>query len=189
MLRQQARGRRLPEQQGAQPYADGLMSPPSLSARAPQGGGQSRTGGKATRDVGDPSVLQRSIRLLPLVAQAAVPLVVTSAALAVDDKATCVAARQLALAAEKDVGLWVDKVTRNAGMSVSCERKRIEFTRFTYMRSSSMDDAWTQRKAADWSATYCANPVWSEALQSGWRIVLSVTAADGGRVAVDAKCR
>ena len=134
-------------------------------------------------------MLQRSILLLAVFAQGAVPLIALGPAAAVDDKAYCVAARQLALAAESDVGLWIDKATRNAGMSVSCERRMIEFTRFTYAPSASMDDAWKQRKAAEWTAAYCANPVWSEALRSGWKIVLSVTAADGGHVTVDAQCR
>ena len=56
-------------------------------------------------------------------------------ALALDDKEFCVSAQQLAIAAEKDVGVWIDRVTRNAGMVVSCDRKTVQFTRFTYSPS------------------------------------------------------
>jgi hypothetical protein len=134
-------------------------------------------------------VLQRSIRFLPLVAQAAMPLTVPGPATAFDDKAYCVAVRQLALAAETDVGVWVDKSTRNAGMQVSCDRKTVEFRRFTYAPSAAMDQTWRARKAVDWAAAHCANPVWSDALHNGWKVVLSVTSADGGHVAINAQCR
>ena len=68
-------------------------------------------------------------------------------ALALDDKEFCVSAQQLAIAAEKDVGVWIDRVTRNAGMEVSCDRKTVQFTRFTYAPSASMNDAWKASKS------------------------------------------
>jgi hypothetical protein len=68
----------------------------------------------------------------------AVPLAMLSRALAFDDKQFCVATQQLAIAAEKDIGIWIDRVTRNAGIVVPCDRKLVEFTRFTYATSASM---------------------------------------------------
>jgi hypothetical protein len=110
-------------------------------------------------------------------------------AVAFDDQEFCAAAEQLALAAERDVGLWLDRITRNAGMRVFCDRKVIEFQRFSYLPSTSMDGAWTQRKAAEWSAAQCNSPVWTEASLNGWKITLHLTAADGGQVSLVAQCR
>ena len=109
-------------------------------------------------------------------------------ALALDDKEFCVSAQQLAIAAEKDVGVWIDRLTRNAGMVVACDRKTIQFTRFTYAPSASMDDAWKASKAADWNAVHCSSRIWNEAIANGWKIVLSQTAADGGQVRITAEC-
>jgi hypothetical protein len=109
-------------------------------------------------------------------------------AAALDDKDFCVVAQQLALAAEKDVGVWVDRLTRHAGMFVTCEKRMVEFSRFTYATSASMTDAWKQGKATDWSAVQCSSPVWNEAIRGGWKVVLRLTAADGGHVAIEAQC-
>jgi hypothetical protein len=109
-------------------------------------------------------------------------------AFAFQDREFCVVAQQLAIAAEKDIGVWIDRTTRNAGMAVSCEKKTVEFTRFTYAPSASMDQAWKERKAADWNAVHCASPVWSEAIHNGWKIVLSQNSADGARVLIAARC-
>jgi hypothetical protein len=68
----------------------------------------------------------------------AIVLATLSPALAFEDMQFCVAAQQLAVAADKDIGIWIDRVTRNAGMSVACDRKLVEFTRFTYIGSTSM---------------------------------------------------
>jgi hypothetical protein len=115
-------------------------------------------------------------------------LIGSAAASALDDRDFCVVAQQLAVAAEKDIGVWIDRVTRSAGMLVLCERKTVQFTRFTYAPSASMNDTWKQSKAADWSATHCSSPVWGEAVRGGWKIVLSQTSADGGQVSITAQC-
>lgn len=110
-------------------------------------------------------------------------------ALAFSDREFCIVAQQLVAATQADVGVWIDRQTRNAGMSVSCDRRTVEFTRFTYQPSASMDQAWRERKAADWNAVHCASPVWNEAVRNGWKIVLVQASADGGRVTVAAECR
>ena len=109
-------------------------------------------------------------------------------ALAFDDRELCVAAQQIAIAAEKDVGLWIDRVTRNAGMAVSCERKQVKFERFTFAPSASMNEAWRERNAAEWNATYCNSPIWTDAIRNGWKIVLVVTSADGRQVTLSTQC-
>jgi len=107
---------------------------------------------------------------------------------AFDDKEFCAAIRQLAAATERDVGLWIDRATRNAGMAVYCDRRLVEFQRFTYASSASMDAAWKGRTAEQWNANHCANPVWVDAIRNHWKVTLVVTSADGGRVALSAQC-
>ena len=107
---------------------------------------------------------------------------------ALDDGDYCVLARQLALAVEKDIGIWIDRSTRNAGMQVSCDRRIIEYRRFTYSPSASMTDAWKARKGADWNRTHCDSAIWRDAIGRGWKIVLSETAADGASVTFTARC-
>jgi hypothetical protein len=109
-------------------------------------------------------------------------------AFALDDRDICVLAQQLAVAAEKDVGIWIDRATRNAGMFVSCDARTIEYNRFTYASSASMTDAWKARKNADWNTTHCDSAIWRDAIGRGWKIILSETAADGGRVSFTARC-
>ena len=133
--------------------------------------------------------MQRHWRcLLALLAMAAVAFTAWERALAVDDKDFCVAAQQLALATEKDVGLWTDRMTRNAGMVVTCPTKTVVFKRFTYASSPSMDKAWKERKAAEWNASHCGRSLWAEAIRDKWNVVLSVTAADGGNASFTAQC-
>src|SRR6266705_5594568 len=104
----------------------------------------------------------------------AVPLVTLTPALAFDDQQFCVAAQQLAIAAEKDIGIWIDRLTRTAGMAVGCDRKLVEFTRFTYIASTSMTAEWRAARASEWNTTQCTSPIWREAIDNGWGIVLNV---------------
>jgi hypothetical protein len=109
-------------------------------------------------------------------------------ALAIDDHDFCVVAKRVAAASKQDVGNWTDRVTRNAGMVVACDKKRVEFLRFTYEPSSEMTAEWAARKTADWSAAHCASLVWREAIRSGWKVVLSVTFVDRRHVELIAQC-
>ena len=127
-------------------------------------------------------------RLVFLVIVQGCVLVSSGAARAFDDRDFCSAAAQLALAAEQDIWLWLDRVTRNGGMSVWCDRKTVEFKRFTYASSVSMTNEWKARKASEWNAAQCGSALWGEAIRQGWKVDLSVTAADGGRATFSAKC-
>ena len=118
--------------------------------------------------------------LLSLVAQVA--LSSTASVFAFDENAFCAAARQFAFAANQDVGLWLDRTTRNGGMTVSCESRAVECNRFTYLPSDGMTEIWKQREAAVLNSMHCNNPIWQDAIANGWRITLTVTAADGARV-------
>jgi len=118
----------------------------------------------------------------------AATLAAAQPALAFDDKDFCSAARQFAAAVERDVGVWIDRATRNGGMGVFCERKSVEFWHFTYAASASMDEAWRRRKSSDWNAKQCASPTWGDAIRHGWKVDLVVTSADRRQVAFTARC-
>jgi hypothetical protein len=77
-----------------------------------------------------------------------------------------------------------DRVTRNGGMGVWCDRKIVEFKRFT----ASMTNEWKARKLDEWNSAQCGSALWAEAIRQGWKVQLSVTAADGGQAAFAAKC-
>ena len=126
--------------------------------------------------------------LLSLIVEPAFSLMALAPALAFDDREFCVAAQQFALAQTRDIGLWIDRTTRNAGMVVACDTKVVEFKRFTYAPSASMTESWKERKAAEWNATHCNNPIWNDAIRNGWKVALTVTAADGSHVSLAAQC-
>jgi hypothetical protein len=133
--------------------------------------------------------LQRTRSARPLRAAVSILLAALAPAHAFDDKQFCISAEQLAKAAEKDIGIWIDRVTRNAGMVVVCPNKVVEFTRFSYIGSASLTADWRAAKSSEWNTAQCTSMVWKEAINSGWSIVLSITTADGGRATFKAQCR
>ena len=74
-------------------------------------------------------------------------------------------------------------------MDVSCDRKTIVFRRFTYTPTAAMDGAWKARKEAEWNGRQCTSRLWTQAVRNEWKIVLSVTAFDGGNVSLNATCK
>lgn len=124
--------------------------------------------------------------LLVLIFQVA--LSSTAAAFAFDEKAFCAAAQQFAFAANLDADRWLDRTTRSGGMAVFCDRRLVEVRRFTSASSDTMNESWRRREAQAFNATHCGNPIWQDAIANGWRITLTVTAADGARVSIDARC-
>src|SRR5689334_1815697 len=95
---------------------------------------------------------------------------ITAPALAFDDGQFCVAVQQIAIAAEKDIGVWIDRTTRNAGISVACDTKVVQFTRFSYSAEASMTAHWKARRSAEWSAAQCKSALWREAIGNGWTV-------------------
>jgi hypothetical protein len=128
-------------------------------------------------------------RRLPALAAIALAVLARGPALAFDDQEFCVVAQQFAAAANKDVGVWIDRVTRNAGVDVSCASRMVEFKRFTYTPSASMTAAWKESKAQEWNTYQCSSRLWGEAIQNGWKIALSMTAADRRQLSLNAQCR
>ena len=125
---------------------------------------------------------------LSVLVQTCVLLAVSTPARALDDRDFCAAAKQFAIAAEQDIGLWLDRATRNGGMEVWCDRRVVVFKRFTYAPAASLTVDWKARKAVEWNSAHCGSPLWGEAIRQGWKVDLSVTAADGGRAAFSEKC-
>jgi hypothetical protein len=127
--------------------------------------------------------------LLTLVLRTTAILIPLTPVCALDDKEFCVAAKQIATAVDKDIGIWIDRVTRNAGVTVSCDKKVVEFKRFLYVPAASLNEAWQERKAAEWNTTHCSSPLWQEAIRSGWKISVSFWVADGSHVSLHARCQ
>jgi hypothetical protein len=132
---------------------------------------------------------RRAASMRLLAAGMAILLATLSPALPFEDLQFCVAAQQLAVAADKDVGIWIDRVTRNAGMSVACDSKLVEFTRFAYIGSPAMTADWKAARSSEWNAAHCNSLLWKEAIDNGWAVVLNVATADGGRATFKAQCR
>jgi hypothetical protein len=124
-----------------------------------------------------------------LAAPLALVLAPRAPAIAFDDGDFCAAVKQVAIAADGDIGVWVDRMTRSAGIVVSCDSKTVLFRRFTYTPTAAMDGAWKERKAAEWNGAQCSSRLWGEAIRNQWKVALSVTAADGGHVSLDARCQ
>jgi hypothetical protein len=108
---------------------------------------------------------------------------------AFDHQDFCIAVKQLTAAAEGDVGVWIDRTTRNAGMRVDCAKKEVEFVRFSYIPSASMTDTWKAARVLEWSTTRCGSSLWKDAIDNGWSIVLDIASADGGHARLTAQCR
>ena len=119
----------------------------------------------------------------------ALTLAMPSVAHAFNDKQFCAAVKQVATAAEKDVGIWIDRVTRDAGMSTACDLKLVEFVRFTYAASASMTAQWRTAKSLEWNDGQCSSSLWREAINNGWKIVLRIGSADGAQTILTAQCR
>ena len=78
-------------------------------------------------------------------------------ALAFDDSEFCHAAQQFAVAENRDVGLWIDRTTRKRWYDRHLRDESSRVQALHLCLSSSMSDAWKERKAAEWNARHCNN--------------------------------
>ena len=101
-------------------------------------------------------------------------------AIAFDHEQFCQAASQLARSTRINVGTWIDRTTRNDGIEVFCDRKIVHFKRYSSARA--ITDIWKQSKTDEWSSAYCNSSTWREAIDNGWLISSTVTAASGERI-------
>jgi hypothetical protein len=121
---------------------------------------------------------------LPLLAGAFAVLAaaVGDPALAFDNTQFCLAVREITRYAEGDVGTWTDRVTRNDGVEVACERKLVHFKRYFRAPAGSLQDAWKDRKVEEWQSAYCQRSIWREAVDNGWIVASTITTSTGERL-------
>jgi hypothetical protein len=105
-----------------------------------------------------------------------------SPALAFDDAQFCVAAKEYIRSATGDVGTWTDRVTRNDGVEIGCDKKVVHFKRHYGAPASALREGWRERQAENWESAYCRRSIWREAVDNGWVVSATVTTVTGERV-------
>jgi hypothetical protein len=121
--------------------------------------------------------------LSPATTAAAVVLAVwASPARAFDDAQFCVAVKEVIRSATSDVGTWTDRMTRNDGVEIGCDRKVVHFKRYYSAPASALREGWRERQAASWESAYCKRSIWREAIANGWVISVTLTTVTGERV-------
>jgi hypothetical protein len=101
---------------------------------------------------------------------------------AFDSTQFCKAVKNLVRVAAGDVGTWVDRTTRNDGVEIACERKLVHFKRYSTAPAGTLHGSWNDIKTREWQGSYCANPIWRDAVEHGWLISATVTTKTGERI-------
>jgi len=141
--------------------------------------GVGRRYGNWQRRAGVGGVQHLLIRLaiaIPLAAVAA-----HSPAHAFEDKQFCLAVREMTRSAA-DVGTWADRVTRNDGVELACDRKLVHFKRHYSVSKSGLEGPWKERKVEEWESGTCKRSLWREAVENGWIISATLTTVTGERL-------
>jgi hypothetical protein len=99
-----------------------------------------------------------------------------------DNTQFCLAVREITRYAQGDVGTWTDRVTRNDGVEVVCERKLVHFKRYFKAPSGALRDTWKETRTQDWESTYCQRPIWRQAVDNGWIVSATVTTSTGEKL-------
>ena len=73
------------------------------------------------------------------------------------DKAYCLDLTHRAVRMNAQAGKWLDRFTRHDGVSVNCDDKRVEFSRFMAATPASMGDGWEDRQEREWNASQCSD--------------------------------
>lgn len=116
-----------------------------------------------------------------LVAAAAAAGAALTPAHTFEDSQFCLAIREMTRSAA-DVGTWQDRVTRNDGIEISCERKLVHFKRYYNVSAGALQGPWKERKAQEWEGTTCNRSLWREAIDNGWIISATLTTVTGERL-------
>jgi hypothetical protein len=101
---------------------------------------------------------------------------------AFDDAQFCVAVKEFIRSATGDVGTWTDRLTRNDGVEIGCDRKLVHFKRYYSAPASALRDGWRERQAESWESAFCKRSIWREAVENGWIVSATVTTVTGERV-------
>ena len=100
---------------------------------------------------------------------------------AFEDTQFCLAIREMTRSAA-DIGTWHDRVTRNDGVEISCERKLVHFKRHYSVSANALQGTWKERKAQEWEGTTCNRSLWRDAIDNGWIISATLTTVTGERL-------
>jgi hypothetical protein len=110
-------------------------------------------------------------------------------AIAFDDGDFCKAFQQIAVDLNKRAGKMIDSMTRHDSMAVLCDSKVANFKKTLLVPTTQLREGWQYRMQQHWTQIYCADPIWSEAIRSGWTISTTLTTDDGARHYITAECR
>jgi hypothetical protein len=119
---------------------------------------------------------------LAALAAAALLTVWASPARAFDDEQFCVAVKEFVRSATGDVGTWTDRVTRNDGVEIGCDRKVVHFKRYYSAPASALKEGWRERQAETWESATCKSSLWREATENGWVVSATLTTVTGERL-------
>jgi|SRR5215475_4592185 len=119
---------------------------------------------------------------LATLAAAALLAVWASPARAFDDEQFCVAVKEFVRSATGDVGTWTDRLTRNDGVEIGCDRKVVHFKRYYSAPASALKEGWRERQAETWESATCKGLLWREATDNGWVVSATLTTVTGERL-------
>lgn len=108
---------------------------------------------------------------------------------ALDNEQFCRAMTEIARLGKSEVGRWLDRNTRDDGVDVLCAIRTINYKRFVAHGPGALGAGWRERKQAEWSSTACNSVLLRDAIDNGWIITSTITAATGERVLVIATCK
>lgn len=83
----------------------------------------------------------------------------------------------------------IDDMERSDGIDIDCESRVMDFKRAISVPLRQADKNWMQRKSSQWSVIHCKNDKTRNALADGWKIVSTMTFADGQKRVLQARCR
>jgi hypothetical protein len=86
-------------------------------------------------------------------------------------------------------GRMVDQLTRDDGMTASCQTKTVEFKKSVALSSSDLNERWRAVKRQEWNAIHCSDKTWAAMASSGWQIVAAVTTTNREEIKFVVECR
>jgi hypothetical protein len=135
------------------------------------------------------SVLPRWWRLLACPAfLVTATIIVSTSSSSRDNEGLCLELIHIARAENATVGMWQNPVWRNDGVSVSCERRTIQFKLFLNLSSQEITPEYNQRAADRWNASHCSLQAWRDAIADGWQIELFIAMLKRESETFDAMC-
>ena len=115
-------------------------------------------------------------------------LVIATPCFSLSEAEFCALLSDFAIKQNVAKGEMIDAITRNEGMSVSCDTKIVDFKKSAaltspelYLRRSGIQKQWNQH--------YCTNKEWTPIFAAGWSASTTIAALDGKSLTVTAECR